>query len=122
MTVALAVPASAGERTRSGTYPNGVNYTVKVSVYDGYASGYIATGVNYETGTIVVYQCSGTGNCSNRVAMASRRNYYTWFVDTGNPYSYGHTYQSCGSVTFPNTPSYSNYCTDVAANSWTQKT
>lgn len=113
----VATPASAGQRDAYGSFSNGVTYHVNVSVYSDFANGYVATGANYETGTIVVYECSGTGDCSNRVQIAASRNYYTSGVSAGNPSSYGHTYQGCGSITFPNTPSYSNYCTAVAANS-----
>lgn len=120
--VAFATPAAAGERTRTGYYPNGVYHQIHVAAYDDYVSGYVYTGVNYTVGTIAIMQCSGTGNCSSQTVKASSRNYYTNYVSTGNPGALNHTFKTCGSVEFPNTSAYSNYCTELAANSWTNQT
>lgn len=115
----LASPASAGEDTRYGRYPNGVNYAIQVAVYSGDVTGYLAVTANYTTGSIAILQCSGGGDCSARIVMASSRNYYTNGVATGNPNSPGHTYRSCASADYPDAAPYSNYCNGLAANSGT---
>lgn len=112
----VATPAWAGSTNASGFFPNGVAYNIQIDVTGGYAQGSAGTSSNYSQATLVVYQCSGTGDCSARVKIASNRNYNTSGIATGNPYSFGHTYQTCLSATF-GTTSYSNYCTGVAANS-----
>jgi hypothetical protein len=118
LAVLTASPSSAGTRSVGGYYPNGVQYYIMVKVEYGEATGTgsVQEDRPWSEATLVVWQCSGTGNCSNRVAVASTRNYNQTYIRTGNPVSVNHTYQTCKSVRF-GTVSYSNYCTDIAANS-----
>jgi hypothetical protein len=118
-----ALPAAAGSRNIGGTFPNGIGYGVYVDVFSGTAAGSgtvfqpcMNCSYFYSEGTIVVYRCSSTGDCSSRVQIAANRNYNTDSVGTSNPIDINHSYQSCLSVKYGVT-SYSNYCTAAAANS-----
>jgi hypothetical protein len=108
-------PALAAGRVLNGAYSNGTSYTVSVDVSSTYASGSGSNSTAWQRATLVVYQCSGTADCSNRVQIAATTNYGSTYISTGNPSSFGHTYQSCLSVVTYGGQSYSNYCTTPAA-------
>lgn len=109
-----ALPANATWKATYGTFSNNVTYFVEIDVTSSYVSAHANTSSAYSEGSLHILMCSGTGDCSAKVVMASNRNYSTTDIYTGNPPSFGHTYKACFSARF-GTTSYSNYCTPLAA-------